>query len=493
MTNHPTSKIKRNTVINLTGSLIPLGLSLLTVPVYLQLIGSARYGVLAIIWVLLGYFGVFDLGLSKASSNQIARLHDSPVKDRERFFWTAISFNAILGSLGGLVLFISGHFLLGNVFRMPDDLRTEALEALPWVSLAVPAVTVSFVLVGSLEGREKFFTLNLLTTLTNLLLQLIPLTIAWWHGPNLSWLIGCNVLLRLGSAVLLFFACYKYLPLTGKPIIDTKIIGTLFRYGGWITITGIIGPILTSVDQLVIGIQAGVQVVTYYTVPFNLVTYLWVLPSSLSRTLFPHFSKIEKSDARMVGHETCLVLGAIMTPIIITGVVGLRPFLEIWLGSKMAISGGIVGEILLIGIWFNSLAFIPYSLLQGQGRPDLIAKFHLLELIPHLLALWLGLAILGVAGAAWAWTLRVALDSFLLFWAARILKSSLRSLLPAFMLVLSAFLASFLLFDLILWRLLIGGSLITIAIYWSMRIIKPQIKVLLAQLPGFWKNAGSQP
>src|SRR5215204_3207509 len=111
------SQIGRNTTINVVGAAFPLFLSLATVPAYLNLIGEARYGVLAIVWVVLGYFGVFDLGLSRATANQIARLRNDPPAIRERVFWTAVSINASFGVIGGVILFSVGSVFLKEFLR----------------------------------------------------------------------------------------------------------------------------------------------------------------------------------------------------------------------------------------------------------------------------------------------------------------------------------------------------------------------------------------
>lgn len=125
-----------------------------------------------------------------------------------------------------------------------------------------------------------------------------------------------------------------------------------------------------------------------------------------------------------------------------------------------------MGEIILLGLWINGLAFLPFSLLQAQGRPDLTAKFHALELIPFLGILWLGMQWFGLQGAALAWTLRVTIDAGLLFGAARLASSVLFDLWPVpFALGISWILAATLP-DQSLWKCGIGALLMFCLVAW---------------------------
>jgi O-antigen/teichoic acid export membrane protein len=72
-----------------------------------------------------------------------------------------------------------------------------------------------------------------------------------------------------------------------------------------------------------------------------------------------------------------------------------------------------------VGVWVNSLASVPYTLLHAKGNPRLTALFHMAELVLYLLALWLLSSRYGLVGAALAWVARVALDWLLLHVAVR--------------------------------------------------------------------------
>lgn len=184
-------------------------------------------------------------------------------------------------------------------------------------------------------------------------------------------------------------------------------------------VSSIVGPILVYLDRFLIGSLLTMSAVAYYSAPYEAVTRLWVIPASLTMTLFPAFSALEGiKDKEKLGtlfarslKYVLLILGPI---ILIVGLFA-EDILQIWLGTNFALKSTAVLQILSLGVLINSLAHTPFALLQGVGRPDIPAKFHLLELPVYITIVWFLINRWGITGAAAAWTIRVTLDALLLF------------------------------------------------------------------------------
>jgi O-antigen/teichoic acid export membrane protein len=473
--------IRRNTFFNLAGSLSLVAVSLVTIPLFLHRIGDARYGVLAIVMLLLGYFNFFDLGLARATANRIARLRDAPDADREQVFWTALGLNTMFGVLGGLVLYGVAGFALSRFFKMPEPMRVEVLSTLPWLAVAIPLATVSGVLVGALEGRERFGLVNALQVFGSILFQTVPLAVAYLHGPDLTWLIPAAILARGFSVVPLAVAAAHAVPVRFRRGPRRRLVRPLLGYGGWITITGLANPILETLDRVLIGGILGAAAVTYYTVPYELSSRFRILPGALTRSLFPRMSAQTREEASRQAEDSLTMLAVVMTPLIVFGILIMRPFLGVWVGHHFSVRAAPVGELLLVGIWLNSLAFLPYTQLQAQGRPDLVAKFHALELVPFIGLLWAAVSNFGLLGAAMAYTLRVVIDALLLFWAAKLWRR-LVSLWFGGSLVIVAWLGVEWI-EPALFRLTLGLLLLSTSVAWAASC-EPRVRAVLVGLIG---------
>lgn len=410
--------VGRNTIYNLVGSAIPMVLGLITVPVYLELVGTDRYGVLAIAWLLLGYFGLFDLGLGRATTYQIAALKDATDDERARVFWSAIIINLVMGIVGGLVLLLSAHYFFSYLFKVDDALKPEIAASMPLLSLAVPIATLSGVLSGALIGRGQFFWTNLISIASTSLFQIFPLAIAWLHGPNLSQLLLAAISARLVGIVALWIGCHYLVAGRLAPRFDFTKARILLGYGGWVTLTSLFAPALVAVDRFAIGAVLGAAAVTIYTVPFQLAQRIAMVPSAVSAALYPYLPSASPEERDAMSNLSVRALASVLGVPALIGILLLHPFLDLWVGPVLGSQSATVGRLLIYGFWINAFAMLHYGRIEATGRPDMVVKVHAMEIPVYLALVYVMMKNFGLVGCAAALILRNTADYCLLSYAA---------------------------------------------------------------------------
>src|ERR1700723_1921283 len=55
-------------------------------------------------------------------------------------------------------------------------------------------------------------------------------------------------------------------------------VGPLLRFGGWMTVSNIVGPLMVTLDRFLIAGLISVTAVAYYATPYELVTKLLLVP-----------------------------------------------------------------------------------------------------------------------------------------------------------------------------------------------------------------------
>jgi len=411
--------LARNTIFNFIGQVIPLLIGVVTIPFIIRGLGIERFGLLSLAWVVLGYFTIFDLGMGRATTKYVAEALGKSEEDQiPRLVWTAVTVQAILGVVGALVLFGITPLLVEHILNIPLELVGEAKFTFYLLALSIPIVLVSGSFRGVLEAFQRFDLVNAVKCPTSILTFLLPL-IGLLLGFHLPGIVAMILAARFGALLTFVVMNLRIFPRLRKYSVFFAFFARLFAYGGWVTVTNIVGPILAYLDRFLIGSILSIVAVTYYSAPCEAVTRLMIISASLTMTMFPAFSTLEGANnrqrlgtlfARSVKY-IFLVLGVVVL------VIGLfaKEILQIWLGADFAIKSTAVLQILALGVLVNSLAHIPFALLRGTGRPDLPAKFHLLELPLYIGMVWFLINQWGIAGAAAAWTIRVALDALLLF------------------------------------------------------------------------------
>ena len=192
--------LKTSFALNLLSPLFRVAVAFVTTPIYLHHVGEARFGVISIVWILLGLFGFMDLGLSRAATNALARLGDATQAERARVLLTTMALNFCFGLIGGVLLYVIGGFLLEHFVKLPDALKPEVAGSLPgWPAFAMTLVAAAGA--GALESRERFLLVNCIQVVTTSLTQIAPVVVAVTISPSLTAVIPAAALAQAASVV----------------------------------------------------------------------------------------------------------------------------------------------------------------------------------------------------------------------------------------------------------------------------------------------------
>ena len=405
----------RNTASNLGAALVPVVVSLLTVPAYIAHLGEERYGVMALIAMLLGYFGVFDFGLSTATAQRIAATPADDPAARRRVFWTAMAANVAMGTLGALLIFPAAWYFASHGMKAPAALLPEIQAAVVWLVLALPVMLLTGVLRGALQGAGQFSAMNLANVIAVPLSQFLPLLAAIWISPSLT--VVLPVLYASRAIVLLWYLLIVVRRVTQgwHLVFDRGEARSLISFGGWMTLSGLVSPLIAGLDRFLIGTMIGVRQVSHYSVPYQLVERGMFVPAALLQALFPRITAApDEAESRALSRRGLYAVAAICAPPMVLAAVFIHPFLALWISTDFAQSASLIGQVILAGFWINALGYACYNHLTATGRPRLLATAHVIELVPYCVVLVALMAWLGLIGAALAFAVRVAADDLLL-------------------------------------------------------------------------------
>lgn len=414
--------IARNTRINFIAQIIPLLVAVVTIPLTVQGLGADRFGLISLAWVMTGYMAIFDLGLGRATTKFVAEFMSKGKSEEIPYIvWTAATVQVILGIIGGLVLVGITPLLVEQILNIPEGLVNEAQTMLYLLASSVPIILLSGSFRGVLEALQRFDLMNAVQISGASLTYLLPLI-----GLCLKLGVPGIVLLLLLArfVILISFIALDMRLIPGLKLFlpSLRLFPRLFSYGAWIMITMIVNPILIYLDRFLIVSFLSLEMLTYYSIPYEALIRLQIIPASLTITLFPAFSALEARGDRQ--RLTTFFARSLKYILLIVGLFNIlvalfgAEMIQLWLGTELARESGKILQILAIGVGINCVAYIPSTLLSGAGRPDVPAKLHLLELPVYVGIAYFFMRRWGVTGAAWAWTFRVTLDALLLLCAA---------------------------------------------------------------------------
>ena len=172
--------VAKNALWNVGGQFVSLGVGLVALPLLLLELGAARLGVFTLALGLIGFSGLFDLGLGRALTQTVS---SSLGQGRSRAQVAALVSRVIgllagVGTLWTMALWCAAPFLVDRLFSLTGEMARETVFGLRALALSIPFALAATGAMGTLEGLQQFRLLSLWRMPMNVLQFGLPVGVA---------------------------------------------------------------------------------------------------------------------------------------------------------------------------------------------------------------------------------------------------------------------------------------------------------------------------
>lgn len=402
------------------GQFAALIAALLATPFTIRLLGPVKYGLWSLLRSVLVYFQLADLGMATASTRFAAEryAHDDAVGEGT-VIWSALAVTVALTAAAAIVASLVAPFLVTSVLHVPTGLRSSGVLALRLVCVAAVAYAAT----------------NVITTPQQVRLRFRSVTLAM-SGPAVSQVAAAPVVLAavaggvvtmaavmatawIVAAGLNFRAAARLLPVLRRPRVTGATLRPIVKYGGALAISGLADIPLSTASWFLLAHFRSATAVAYYAAASALGLLITVIPLAVFQPMLPALTRLASEERfdehRRLYHQ--VLRGAFLlstSAALVLAFLG-HPFLALWAGPVYGVHSAGAFYVILVGLWFNTLAYVPYGQLLASGRTSTLAVIHLAELIPYLLLAAVLTSDFGVVGAASASAVRLIVDSLAYF------------------------------------------------------------------------------
>lgn len=412
-----TKTLAGHTLWNIVGMGLPLFIGLIALKILPGTengLGPKKMEMLGIVWMLVGFTSIFDMGLGRALTKIFAdKLSTGRNDDLNGLFWTAVIMIIAIGVLVGAGVVAALPLITGG--DIDRALLVESWRSFIIVALFMPVMLLNVGTCGVLQACQRFKLLNLIRIPAGSFTFLSPLCV-FPFTRRLDIVVLVLIIGRSIEMMSYMLGCLSAIPsLRKKPVFNRKEMMSLLGFGGWMTLSNSTVGVMTFINRFIIRMVRKLGEGMYYLIPEELVVRALMIPRAWIDVLFPAFVTSFNSKEGKPGRlfeQGILYLLLAMAPVTMIMVLILPDFFALWLpdGVVFAEKSIFVVRCLTLGVFIHGFGRVAWYFVQAAGRPDLAAKLHLVELLFYLPGAYLLIARYGINGAAIAWTARVAVD-----------------------------------------------------------------------------------
>lgn len=364
--------ILKNTLSNWVGMVATTIVAILMTPYILKYIGDERYGIYQIVFSVLNYLILLELGMRGSVTRFASKyIHAGEERSLNKVMSTTFVICICVGIIV-IVLCVLFGLTAPRLFSISESYRAQSLTLFIGLGLSTALSFTSYAFSGILIGHYRYELQNiyLLITVAGRALFVVLFFSSGWASLT-SWALATVLSSFIG---LVYIVAAAYMVQKGLCIkiglANIATVKELWGFGLWNMLMQLSGLLIISANPIIIGIFLGSEAVPYYSIPFMLVTRLQSFVRGMTATLMPYASgTLASGDKVLLRH--LLYRGTYMASMLVFPVGGVllvmcKDLFKVWLPSGYE-SSWVVYGILMIAFFGSITQTTSYYILLGGG------------------------------------------------------------------------------------------------------------------------------
>lgn len=360
-------------------------------PFLIRMLGQSEYGLYSIVYSVISYLTVMDMGFGNAIVIYTTRFINQGNKEKQDklhgMFMVIYGIIGVIASIIGVILYFNVNLLFGNSMTDVEISKARIMMLILTFNLAM---TFPLSIFGNIIVAHEKFVISKAIKIIQIIIQpliMIPLLLMGYKA------IAMVVVLTIVNLICLSLNAIVAIKKLDVKIkfkgFDLKLLKEIFAYSFFIFLNQIIDKVNWSADQFILGSIAGTVATAVYSVAGQLNNMYMNFSTAISNVLLPQVTKMEDNKASNKEFTAIFIktgrLQYILMALIITGFVLFgQVFVNWWAGPGYE-NTYYIACILMIPITIPLIQNIGLSILQAKN----LYKYRTI--------IFFGIAILNIA------------------------------------------------------------------------------------------------
>jgi O-antigen/teichoic acid export membrane protein len=420
--------LRSNVAANYASQAFVAAAGLLTVPVYIKLMGAEAFGLIGFNTLLQAWFMMLDTGLTAALARQAslynggednADLLAALKKVLERVF-TGI------GAAGALVFIVLGPAFARDWLQLVALDEAEVARAIGLIGVVVALRWQSALYRGAITGFERQVWLGGANAVIAALRFLLPIPLLAFVDNGPVAFFGLQVAVALLEMLVMRHKARSLMPRVAGRAVEWRALRPVMTFSAGIALTSIIWVLVTQSDKLILSRLLPLTEFGHYSMAVQLAMAITLLNTPFTTAILPSMTRIhaggDPADLMLIFRRATQLVTLAVAPATIVLVALGREVLVAWTGdAALAADVAPVLGLYATGNALMAIAALSYYLQYAYGNVRLHIRGQLIFALLYLPLLAFGVHTAGAVGAGWCWA--IANCVYLVLWSPLAVRS----------------------------------------------------------------------